>query len=87
MSNINEFIKKRPELIWYTKNYENLTADSIVEAVLNYGDWEDVQEMMRILGMDKTTEIFHKSLQKKRNNYNERTKNYFSRYFKKYSHA
>jgi hypothetical protein len=87
MSTINEFIKNRPYLVWYTKNHENLTPDSIVEAVLNYGDWEDVQEMLKILGVDKTAEIFNKTSQKKRNNYRERTKEYFSRYFKKYSHA
>lgn len=87
MKDINTFIQKRPHLVWYTKNHENLSPDSVVEAVLNYGDWDDVQELTRILGMKETAAIFEKGLNQKRSNYRERTKEYFSRYFKKYAHA
>ena len=46
---IHQFIKKRPYLIWYVKNYDALSEDSIVEATLNYGDWDDVMKMIKIL--------------------------------------
>lgn len=84
---INDFIKKRSYLIWYTKNFSNLSEASIVEAVLNYGDWEDVQGLIKILGIKKVAKIFReksKPSKMKRQNYRERAKNYFSLYFNKY---
>jgi hypothetical protein len=87
MAAINQFIKKRPYLVWYVKNRENLSPDSIVEAVLNYGDWDDVKELTHVLGLRETAAIFKKGSGQKRSNYREKTKNYFSRYFKKYAHA
>lgn len=79
---LHEFIKKRPHLIWYTKNYEGLSAESIVEATLNYGDWNDVQTLIKILGTKRTAEIFRKKSRQKRSNYDLKVKNYFQLYFK-----
>ena len=81
------FIKKRPGLIWYTKNYKGLTADAIVEATLNYGDWDDVQTLIGILGIKKTAKIFKKNAAHRRCNYRPEVKNYFTLYFNKYAHA
>ena len=81
------FIKKRPHLIWYTKNYKGLTAEAIVEATLNYGDWDDVQKLIGILGLKKTARIFQKQAKQKRCNYHEKSKYYFSLYFKKHANA
>lgn len=82
---INDFIKKRPYLIWHTKNFDNLSVDSIVEAVLNFGSWDDFEEMVKILGIKKTASIFRKRLKQKRCNYRPEIKNYFQLYFQKYA--
>ncbi len=82
---INEFIKKRPYLVWYTKNYDNLSEEAIVEAVLNYGDFDDVKTMIKILGIEKTAAIFRKKSKQKRCNYRPEIKNYFQLYFNKYA--
>ena len=85
---IHQFIKKRPYLIWYVKNLENLSEASIVEHVLNYGDWDDVQEMIKILGLKKTAKIFRaKSKPSKmgRQNYSKVVKHFFTLYFNKYA--
>ena len=79
---LSEFIKKRPYLIWHTKNYDGLSAESIVEATLNFGDWDDVQALIRILGVKKTAQIFKKKSQQKRGNYDLKVKHYFQLYFK-----
>ena len=50
---IHQFIKKRKYLVWYVKDPEKLNNEAIVEAVLNYGDWDDVQKMIKILGIKK----------------------------------
>jgi hypothetical protein len=82
---INDFIKKRPHLIWYTKDYDKLSPEAIVEAVLNYGDWDDVKKVIKILGIKKTASIFRKKSKQKRCNYRPEVKNYFRLYFKKYA--
>ena len=82
---INKFIEKRPYLIWYTKNFAHLSKEAIVEAVLNYGDFDDVKKMISILGMKKTAAIFRKKSKQKRCNYDPKVKNYFQLYFKKYA--
>jgi hypothetical protein len=82
---INEFIKKRPYLIWYTKNFNNLSKEAIVEAVLNYGDFDDIKKLISILGMKKTAAIFKEKSEQKRCNYDPKVKNYFRLYFNKYA--
>jgi len=85
---IHQFIKTRPHLIWYVKNLDKLSEASIVEHVLNYGDWNDVQKMIKILGIKKTAKIFRaKSKPSKigRTNYRPEIINYFSLYFNKYA--
>lgn len=84
---IHDFIKKRKHLIWYVKDYDKLSADSIVEAVLNYGDWDDVQTLIKIMGIKKVAKIFQvKAKPDKwgRTNYRPEIKNYFQLYFNKY---
>lgn len=81
---IQNFIKKKPYLAWYTKNFEELSDKAAVEAILNYGDWGDVQKMIKILGIRKTEAIFNTQIRQKRCNYNPKIKNYFKLYFKKY---
>lgn len=84
---IQQFIKKRPHLVWYVakKNLGKLNEQSIVEHVLNYGDWDDVQELIKILGLKKTAQIFRKHSKGDkfgRQNYTVMTKAYFIKYFK-----
>jgi len=85
---IHQFIKKRPHLVWYVKDLGKLDEASIVEHVLNYGDWDDVQTMIKILGMQKTADIFRrKSIPSKvgRQNYRPEIIRYFNLYFNKHS--
>ena len=85
--NIHEFIKQRPYLVWYVKDLGKLDEASIVEHVLNYGDWADVQIMIKILGMQKAAKIFReKSIPSKvgRQNYRPEIIRYFNLYFNKH---
>lgn len=83
---LKDFIKKRRSLVWYVKEPENLSPEAIVEAVLNYGDWDDVKKLFSILGLKKTSEIFFKQTNRKRINYVPKIANYFKLYFRKYVH-
>jgi len=86
MTELQEFIKNRPQLIWYVKDYEHLGEESIVEHVLNYGDWEDFKEMIRIMGIERAAEIFRAQAFKKRTNYRIRTRSFFDHYFATRTH-
>ena len=82
---IIDFIKKRPHLVWYTKNYDNLSEEAIVEAVLNYGNFDDIKKMVKIMGIKKVAAIFRKKSKQRRCNYRPEIKNYFHFYFNKYA--
>ena len=82
---IHQFIKKRKYLVWYVKDTDKLNNESIIEAVLNYGDWDDVQKMIKILGIKKVAKIFMKKSKEMRCNYFPDIKHYFNLYFNKYA--
>lgn len=82
---IADFIKKRRYLVWHTEDFKHLSEEAIVEAVLNYGDFNDVKKLFSILGIKRTAEIFMKQTRRRRCNYYPEVKNYFNLYFKKYA--
>ena len=79
---LQDFIAAR-KLIWWVKDYAALDETAIVEATLNYGDWKDVQELIRIMGIERVAEIFHTQMitGRQRGNYHKRTRHYFELYF------
>lgn len=83
---LKNFIEKRPYLVWHTRNYARLSEGAVVEAVLQYGDFSDVQKLIRLLSMQKVARIFRTHARRSRSNYDARTKNYFTLYFKKHVH-
>lgn len=78
------FIKKRKYLIWYVKDVTKVSTGSVVEHVLNYGDWDDVQKLFKIIGIKKAARIFYKQTNRPRINYRPKIVNYFKLYFDKY---
>ena len=82
---LQDFIKKRPYLVWSTRNYDELSDATILEAVLNYGDWDDFKKIIKIMGIKKAARIFREKSKQKRCNYLPKTKNYFELYFNKYA--
>ncbi len=85
---VANFVKARPYLFWYVKEKSKVSDEAVVEAGLNYGDWDDVQKLIKILGIKKTAEIFRKKSKKSkigRTNYRPEIINYFGLYFKKYA--
>ena len=82
---VRDFVEKRKNIFWSTKNYAGLSTDAVVEGVLNYGDMNDVKELISILGVKEIAQIFEKQANKPRTNYRPEIKNYFTLYFKKYA--
>ncbi|KKQ68001.1 MAG: hypothetical protein US88_C0008G0055 [Parcubacteria group bacterium GW2011_GWA2_38_27] len=52
---------------------------------MNYGDFNDVKKMIKILGIKKVATIFREKSKEKRCNYRPEIKNYFRLYFDKYA--
>ena len=82
---IENFMKKRPYLLWYTKDYKHLSQEAALEAVLNYGDFDDVKKIIAIVGLKRAAEIFRKQTLRKRINYSPKILNYFDLYFHRYA--
>jgi len=77
MTTLQNFASKRPYLFWSTKNYSHLSNEAIVEGILEYGDYEDVQELIKILGCPKVAQIFFKKIESQRNNFDPKIKHYY----------
>ena len=71
--------------MWYVEKPAELSDESIVEHTLNYGDWDDVQKLISIMGIKKIARIFEKETNRRRINYRPEIKNYFSLYFNQYA--
>jgi len=82
---IGDFVKKRKHLFWSTRNYDGLSNEAIVEGVLNYGDMNDVRELISLLGIHEVAKIFHGDTNRARVNYRPEIVNYFQLYFQKYA--
>lgn len=78
---VNHIIINKPYIAWYVKDPNKLSEESVLEHVLNYGNWEDVQQFIKIKGKDETAKLFNKTFAKQRTNYSPEIKSYFYRYF------
>ncbi len=85
LDQIREIVRRNPALIWYTKDYEHLDEESVMEAVLNYGSWQETQKLLRILGMRRAKKLFETMTSRKRCNFEPMVKHYFQIYFKRYA--
>lgn len=82
---IGDFVKKRKHLFWSTKNYDGLSNGAVIETILNYGDMDDVRELIALLGIKEVSRIFYENTNRARINYSPKVVNYFSLFFKKYA--
>jgi hypothetical protein len=82
---VQDIIKNKPYLAWYIKDPAKLSQSSILEHILNYGNWEDVQTFIDIKGIKQTQKLFKLGANKTRSNYFPEIKYYFQHYFAKHA--
>ena len=85
-----DFIKQHRTLFWYTPEdkKEDISEELLIETILNYGDINALKKMLDLLGTKKTANIFFQSInqsERRKNNYQELTINYFTIFFKRYA--
>ncbi len=77
-----DIIRKKPQLIWYSKNYDGFELSSIVEAVLNYGDWDDFKELIGAIGIEEVAKTFYEHAFRPRCNCKKEVLEFFDGFFK-----
>ncbi len=53
MEKLLKIFAQKPYLAWYVKDAQKLSQESMVEHILNYGDWDDYLGMEKALGIKK----------------------------------
>ena len=82
LTKAQQIIKNKPYLIWFTKDYSDLSNKAVLESVLNYGEWVDVVDCLRAIGFDESKELFEVMSAQKRCNLDNRVNLYFKNFFK-----
>jgi len=85
MNKLLNLLKDKPYLTWYLKDKSALSEKSILEHILNYGNWDDYLLTEKALGIQKTKELFTKLKNNHRVNLRPKTINYFDKYYQKYA--
>lgn len=83
-SKLKKIIQDDPSLVWYVKDHSQISDTSILEHILNYGKWEQVQAAIKSLGLKNIRQLYKSLVNKPRINIKPRVKHYFDLYF---SHA
>jgi hypothetical protein len=86
---VKEFIRQHSNLFWYTPEdkKEEISNEVLVETILNYGDMNDVRKLIKIIGMERLSEIFYSLQGRKILNYYPEIYNFFSILIKRYAHS
>ncbi len=66
-----EFITKNAHLFWYIKKeaIPNIGNEVLVEFIFNYGTWQDVKDLIKIIGFDELKRVYETITDRKIGNY------------------
>ncbi|UOE40167.1 hypothetical protein MTP09_09595 [Chryseobacterium suipulveris] len=66
-----EFIEQNKHLFWYIRKdkLQNISNEVLVEFVFNHGTWENVKDLIRIIGYDELKKIYDHTTGRKIGNY------------------
>ena len=66
-----EFIEKNKHLFWYIKKdkIQNIGNEVLVEFIFNYGTWDDVKELIKIIGFQELKLVYEATTERKIGNY------------------
>ena len=83
---IKQFILEHRNLFWYTPEdkKEEISDEFLVETILNYGNMDDIRQLINIMGIEQLSIIFFSMQGRKKLNFYPEIHNFFSLLFKKY---
>ncbi len=78
-----QLIQENKHLFWWVpeNEKEDLSDESLVEAILSYGNVGSIKKLFDLFGIETVARIFREQISKKRVNYKPRTIHYFNLYF------
>jgi hypothetical protein len=81
------FIEKNRHLFWYIKkeSIPNISNDVLVEFIFNYGTWEDVKELIKIIGFQELKQVYENITDRRIGNYHPEILNYMGLIVHKYA--
>lgn len=84
---IKSFINAHHNLFWYIPEdkKEDISQELLVETIFNYGDLNDIKQLISILGFEQLSEIYYKIKGRKQLNYYPEIFNLFSLVINKYA--
>ena len=82
-----EFIEKNKHLFWYIKKdkIQDIGNEVLVEFIFNYGTWEDVKELIKIIGFQELKVVYEATTDRKIGNYMPEMYNYLGLIVKRYA--
>jgi hypothetical protein len=82
-----EFIEKNKHLFWYIKKeaIPNISNEVLVEFIFNYGTWDDVKELIRIIGFQELKRVYETITDRQVGNYHPEILNFMQLIVYKYA--
>ena len=82
-----EFITKNAHLFWYIKKdaIPNIGNEVLVEFIFNYGTWQDVKDLIKIIGHPELKRVYDQITDRKIGNYMPEIYNYLGLIVQKYA--
>lgn len=82
-----EFINKNRDLFWYIKpeKIKDISNEVLVEFIFNYGTWDDVKELIKIIGYKELSRIFYNLSDREVGNYIPEMYDLFKRIIEKHA--
>ncbi|WP_395053421.1 hypothetical protein [Flavobacterium sp.] len=82
-----EFIEKNKHLFWYIKKeaIPNIGNEVLVEFIFNYGTWQDVKDLIKIIGHQELKRVYDEITDRKVGNYPPEIYNYLGLIIRKYA--
>ena len=67
----DEFITKNSHLFWYINKeaIPNISNEVLVEFIFNYGTWQDVKDLIKIIGFQELKRVYEDVTDRKVGNY------------------
>ncbi|MCL1868294.1 MAG: hypothetical protein FWF72_05045 [Paludibacter sp.] len=85
---LKQYIDRYQSLFWYVPKdkLHDISSAFLVETILNYGTLDEVKELFALMRTQNIAQAFREIInigERRKNNYNELSLNYFTEYFKR----
>ncbi|MBU1322775.1 hypothetical protein KKE48_05250 [Patescibacteria group bacterium] len=76
----SDWLDKHKTLWWWVADVAKLSDESILEGVMNYGDWTDFLQLKKWWGLPKIRQLFEKMTSQRRINLRPPARTLFNDY-------